>query len=113
MLPALIIQRLALMESFRISLYILSFFFPLFFFNIYNVASRRFLSCDELVLSQSYEAQALAGTSLKGGLAVLRCQVPPTVKNDIQVKSWIQDVTGFVVSPSLRGGNHSPFTTLP
>lgn len=57
-----------------------------------------------IVLVQSYETQALAGSSVKGGVAVLRCAIPPAIKNDIQVTAWVQEFTGLTIYPSLQGG---------
>nr|CAH0099529.1 unnamed protein product [Daphnia galeata] len=54
---------------------------------------------------QSYEIQASGGSAMKGGVAVLRCSIPPAIKNDIIVTSWIQEFTGLTIYPSLQGGN--------
>lgn len=56
------------------------------------------------VLSQSYEVQAVAGTAIVGGVAVLRCSVPPAVRSDVRVIDWIQEFTGLILQPSLHGG---------
>lgn len=56
------------------------------------------------VLVQSYETQATGGSAVKGGVAVLRCAIPPAIKNDIQVTAWIQEFTGLTIFPSLQGG---------
>ncbi|XP_059351866.1 cell adhesion molecule Dscam2-like isoform X2 [Daphnia carinata] len=59
------------------------------------------------VLVQSYETQAVAGSAVKGGIAVLRCAIPPAIKNDIKVTAWIQEFTGLTIFPSLQGdGKH-------
>ncbi|EFX86866.1 hypothetical protein DAPPUDRAFT_43826, partial [Daphnia pulex] len=59
------------------------------------------------VLVQSYETQATGGSAVKGGVAVLRCAIPPAIKNDIQVTAWIQEFTGLTIFPSLQGdGKH-------
>ena len=65
---------------------------------------RTYVVMKNAVLVQSYETQALAGTSIKGGVAVLRCAIPPTTKADVQVTSWIQEFTGLTIFPSLQGG---------
>lgn len=56
------------------------------------------------VLFQAYESQALGGASVRGGVAVLRCAVPPSVRNDVTVTAWVQEFTGLVIGPSLQGG---------
>ena len=66
-----------------------------------------------LVLAQSYEVQAVAGTSVTGGVAVLRCSVPPAIRNDVRVIDWIQDFTGFTIQPSLHGGGFFYFLSPP
>ncbi|XP_046646636.1 Down syndrome cell adhesion molecule-like protein Dscam2 isoform X3 [Daphnia pulicaria] len=59
------------------------------------------------VLVQSYETQATGGSAVKGGVAVLRCAIPPAIKNDIQVTAWMQEFTGLTIFPSLQGdGKH-------
>lgn len=64
-----------------------------------------------LVLVQSYETQAVAGSAVKGGIAVLRCAIPPAIKNDIKVTAWIQEFTGLTIFPSLQGGRFHAFIT--
>lgn len=56
------------------------------------------------MLVQSYETQAVAGSSVKGGVAVLRCLIPPAIKNDVQVSAWVQEFTSLTIFPSLQGG---------
>lgn len=56
------------------------------------------------VLVQSYETQAVAGAAVKGGVAVLRCAIPPAVKSNIHVIAWVQEFTGLTIVPSLTGG---------
>ena len=56
------------------------------------------------VLDAAYEVKALSGTAPVGGVAVLRCVVPLTLKNDIRVTAWVQDFTGLIILPSLQGG---------
>ena len=56
------------------------------------------------MLDAVYEAKALSGTALVGGVAVLRCVVPLTLKDDIRVTAWVQDFTDLPILPSLQGG---------
>lgn len=56
---------------------------------------------------QAYEAQAVGGSAVKGGVAVLRCALPPAIRSDILVSGWIQDFTGLVITPSMQGGTYS------
>lgn len=55
---------------------------------------------------QAYEAQAVGGSTMQGGVAVLRCALPPAIRSDILVSGWIQDFTGLVITPSMQGGTY-------
>ncbi len=55
---------------------------------------------------QAYEAQAVGGSAMQGGVAVLRCALPPAIRSDILVSGWIQDFTGLVITPSMQGGTY-------
>ena len=64
------------------------------------------------VLIQSYEIQAVGGTSVVGGVAVLRCSVPPSVRNDLTV-TWVQEFSdGRIIAPSTQGGTWLFFLLL-
>lgn len=41
----------------------------------------------------------------RGGTAILRCQIPSTVRDTVTVASWLQD-SSFNIYPSIKGGKY-------
>lgn len=55
------------------------------------------------VVSQPYEIQVHDSYVLKGNTALLKCVVPPFVREYVIITSWIQD-GNFNIYPSIEGG---------
>ncbi|XP_049811603.1 Down syndrome cell adhesion molecule-like protein Dscam2 [Schistocerca nitens] len=61
------------------------------------------------VVRQDYEVQVYRAHALLGNTAVLRCVIPPFVRDDVSVSSWFRDDT-IILPGSHDAGITRPYT---
>jgi len=65
-----------------------------------------------LVLLLNYATQVYDEFVLSGNTAVLRCNIPSSVKNHVEIASWIQDSSEVISALNFNYGNYLWFTVV-
>lgn len=60
------------------------------------------------VVAQTFRVEVEVTGAARGCTAVLKCIIPPFVKDLVRIISWIQEPT-FFIYPSLQGGMYNFF----